>query len=138
MSDPDFNTVRSTLISRVVNTVTGCVLGLIFISIFGINVWSLMAAITVSVVLSTSFKNYPSSWKLAPVTVVIVMAPSIMQNTPWQEALLIALARTLEVLYGSLVAFGLGWLFLLAGKRKALQANVPFVNVQNDSSATHE
>jgi uncharacterized membrane protein YccC len=110
VSDPDFDNVRSSTISRVVNTVTGCALGLLFIYVAGVNFWSLIAAITVSVIISTSFKNYPSSWKLAPTTVAIVMIPAIVENAPWREAMQIALARTGEVLYGCLIAFLLAWL----------------------------
>jgi uncharacterized membrane protein YccC len=116
VSDPDFKTVRVTVIARIVNTFMGCLLGLLFIYLLGVNIWSLLAAIGVSVLLSTSFKNYPSSWKLAPVTVVIVMAPSVVENTLWREAIPIALTRTAEVMYGSLVAFGLGFIFLLLGR----------------------
>jgi len=109
VSDPDFENVRSSTISRVVNTVTGCALGLLFIYIAGVNFWSLIGALSVSVIFSTSFKNYPSSWKLAPATVAIVMIPAIAEHLPWKEAMQIALARTGEVLYGCLVAFLLAW-----------------------------
>jgi uncharacterized membrane protein YccC len=112
VSDPDFSTVRKTIVARTINTVTGGALGILFILLFGINVWSLFAAITVAVIISTSFKNYPASWKLAPVTVVIVMAPSIMEGNAWREAMTIALTRTGEVLYGCLVAYLLGIFFI--------------------------
>ncbi|HMG15391.1 MAG TPA: FUSC family protein, partial [Saprospiraceae bacterium] len=75
VSDPDFETVRITVFSRSINTISGCLVGLAFIFLFGINIWSLLAAIIISVIISTSFRNYPASWKLAPVTVVIVMTP---------------------------------------------------------------
>ena len=110
VSDPDFDSVRDATISRVVNTVTGCALGLLFIYIAGVNFWSLISAIAVSVFISTSFKNYPSSWKLAPTTVAIIMIPAIVEKAPWREAMQIALARTGEVLYGCLIAFLLAWL----------------------------
>ncbi len=110
VSDPDFDNVRNSTISRVVNTVTGCILGLLFIYIAGVTFWSLIAAISVSVIISTSFKNYPASWKLAPTTVAIVMIPAIVEHAPWREAMQIALARTAEVLYGCLIAFLLAWL----------------------------
>lgn len=108
VTDPDIDTLRAGTISRIVNTLVGCITGIAFIYIAGINFWSLMGAITMSVLLSTSFKNYPSSWKLAPSTVAIIMVPSISINTTWQEAMEVSLARTAEVLYGTLVAFLLG------------------------------
>jgi hypothetical protein len=66
--------------------------------------------------MSTSFKNYPSSWKLAPSTVAIIMIPSISESIAWKEAMQISLARTGEVLYGTLVAFVLG--IILSSIRK--------------------
>jgi len=110
VSDPDFDNVRSATISRVVNTVTGCILGLIFLYVIGVNFASLISAIAVAVFISTSFKNYPTSWKLAPITVAIVMIPAITEKAPWKQAMEIALARTGEVLYGCLIAFLLAWL----------------------------
>lgn len=111
VSDPDFGVVKTASISRTVNTITGCIFGLLFIFLTGVNFWSLMVAITASVIISTSFKNYPSSWKLAPATVAIVMMPAIVEHTSWHDALLIALARSGEILYGNFVALGLGYLF---------------------------
>ncbi|CAN5393289.1 hypothetical protein BH11BAC1_BH11BAC1_04470 [soil metagenome] len=108
VTDPDIDTLRIGTVSRIVNTLVGCLTGLAFIYLAGVNFWSLMAAIMVSVLLSTSFKNYPASWKLAPSTVAIIMVPSISENITWQAAMEVALARTGEVLYGTLVAFLLG------------------------------
>ena len=108
VTDPDIDTLRIGTVSRIVNTLVGCLTGLLFIYVAGVNFWSLMAAIMVSVLLSTSFKNYPSSWKLAPSTVAIIMVPSISEYITWQAAMEVALARTGEVLYGTLVAFLLG------------------------------
>jgi len=119
VSDPDFDNVRSATISRVLNTITGCVLGLIFLYEAGVNFASLIAAISVAVFISTSFKNYPTSWKLAPITVAIVMIPAITEHAPWKDAMEIALARTGEVLYGCLVAFLLAWLLQKLGRWRA-------------------
>ncbi len=116
VTDPDLDSLRTATISRIVNTAMGCITGILFIYIAGVNFWSLMAAITVSVVVSTSFKKYPSSWKLAPSTVAIIMIPSISESVTWQDAMHISLERTGEVLYGTLVAFILG--FILSTVRK--------------------
>src|SRR4051812_7847062 len=80
VSEPDYKAIRNASISRVVNTVVGCIIGLLFVYAFGTHVWSLMGGITVAVVLATSFNKYPSSWKLAPVTVIIVMMPALVEN----------------------------------------------------------
>ena len=102
---------KASLFSRIINTVSGCVIGLAFIYFANINFWSLMGAIAVSVLVSTSFKHYPASWKLAPVTVAIVMVPSIIEHSTWHNAMIFSLQRTGEILFGTLVAFLLGVLF---------------------------
>jgi uncharacterized membrane protein YccC len=108
VTDPDIDALRTATISRIVNTLVGCITGIAFIYFAGVNFWSLMGAVTISVLLSTSFRNYPSSWKLAPSTVAIIMVPSISVNITWQDAMEVSLTRTAEVLYGTLVAFLLG------------------------------
>lgn len=110
VSEPDFTAVRETMRTRLINTFAGCAIGVLFIYIAGANEWTLMAGIATAVLLSTSFRKYPTSWKLAPVTVLVVMINSVIQHTAWQEAERVAMERTLEVLYGSSVAFILGWL----------------------------
>jgi uncharacterized membrane protein YccC len=112
VSDPNFNAVRENAKSRLLNTLMGCIVGLLFIYLFGIGFWQLMVAVTISVLISTSFKKYPSTWKLAPVTVVILMIPPLQGSETIKDAMSIALNRTGEVLYGSLVAFLLGLLYL--------------------------
>jgi uncharacterized membrane protein YccC len=118
VSEPDFANLRANTFTRVVNTLNGSLVGLVFITLAGMNFPSLLGAITVSVLISTSFKQYPSSWKLAPATVAIVMVPSLLEKLSWREAITIALTRTGEVLIGCLVALALGLLFSLTQKSK--------------------
>ncbi len=132
VSEPDFDTVRATMRSRVINTLSGCAIGLLFIYVAGANEWSLMAGVGLAVIISTSFRKYPSSWKLAPVTVVIVMIHSVTEHSTWQNAELTAVERTLEVLYGSSVAFVLGWLSSILMKR------IPVLVHDENKNNTHE
>ncbi len=108
VTDPDIDGLRSATISRIVNTIAGCGIALLFMSIIGANIVALLMAITTSVVVSTSFKKYPASWKLAPVTVAIVMIPSISEGVPWSLSMIVSLQRTAEILFGTLIAYGLG------------------------------
>ena len=107
VTEPDITLLRDAIKSRILNTIVGCLLGLIFIHISA-TVFSMLSAISVSVIISTSFKKYPASWKLAPVTVVLVMISALSDNLTWREVSSIALSRTGEILYGSLIAFLLG------------------------------
>ena len=125
ISEPDFDIVRSGTVSRMINTVVGCAIGLFFIYVAGASFLSLLAALGVSVFISTSFKKYPASWKLAPVTVVIVMVPTLMDQLSLRDDTVIALTRTGEVLYGTLVAFALAGLFYLVEKKRGSSKDSP-------------
>src|SRR5689334_812505 len=73
VSEPDTDLLRQSAVSRIINTVIGGALGLLSMYVIGINLASLLVALTISVLISTSFKKYPMSWKLAPATVAIVI-----------------------------------------------------------------
>ena len=111
VTDTNRDALHTAIISRIINTAMGCVIALALLYAFGAHAWVLMTAITLSVLVSTSFRNYPSSWKLAPATVILVVLPSMLENTNWRGSMEIALFRTGEVLYGSLIAFLLGIIF---------------------------
>ena len=111
VTDTNRDALRTAIVSRIVNTAMGCIIALMLLYAFGAHAWVLMTAITLSVLVSTSFRSYPSSWKLAPATVILVVLPSMLENTTWKGSMEIALFRTGEVLYGSLIAFLLGVIF---------------------------
>jgi uncharacterized membrane protein YccC len=111
VSEPDFENLRNNTVSRVINTLAGCAVGLIFLVATGVTFLSMILAVTASILISTSYPRYPSSWKLAPVTVVIVMVPSVMTHATLSTALTVALTRAGEVLIGCVVAFLLGLIF---------------------------
>lgn len=135
VSDPNFNAVRENAKSRLINTMVGCLTGLLFIYFFGLGFLPMMGAIVLSVIISTSFRNYPTSWKLAPATVVIVMIPPLSGSETIKDAMTLALSRTGEVIYGSLIAFLLGFFYLAIEKRrekKLLPAKHVEMNVSKD------
>jgi len=133
VSEPDPDLLRVSVVSRIINTLIGCALGLLFMFIAGINVWSLLTAIVISVLISTSFKNYPASWKLAPVTVAIIVIPAITGHEDYHLAMQVALERTGEVLYGSLVALLLG-LFFNAWKKYWIRTYAAAENKSPDTN----
>ncbi len=130
VTDPDIDSLRSATISRIINTIAGCAIALFFMSITGANFFSLLAALTVSVLISTSFKKYPASWKLAPVTVAIVMVPSIAEGVPWSLSMVVALQRTAEILFGTLIAYGLGRLISAIKQKYFLQPHSANENIK--------
>lgn len=103
VSDPDLNTARTLVITRVVNTIVGCTVGFAALSVFGFTLPVAIATITLLVLLLTSIKNYPANWRLAPVTVLILLDASRIAENAAQE-LHFALLRAIEIGVGSLVA----------------------------------
>lgn len=110
VSDPDIHTTLSLARVRAINTAVGCTIGMVMIWLVGYSpVISLFAAaITVGVVVMID--NYPSNWRLAPATVVIIMDAGSAAQTSDQE-LWLALSRFLEITLGCVVALSVAWIY---------------------------
>lgn len=139
VSEPDYQAIRNASITRVLNTIVGCSIGLLLVWAFEVHVWSLMAGIAIAVLVGTTFNKYPSSWKLAPVTVIIVMMPSLTENAALKDAMTVALSRTAEVLFGCLVAFMLSLIFREIEKMLSKEKDVVEQKASStDTSDMHE
>ncbi len=110
VSDPDLNTARTLVIARVINTIVGCTVGFIALTTFGFTLPVAIITITLLVLLITSISNYPANWRLAPVTVLILLDASRIAATAQQE-IHFALLRAIEIGVGSLVAMVLALLY---------------------------
>jgi uncharacterized membrane protein YccC len=103
VTEPDLSAALQAFYSRVLNTLIGCTVGLIFLYLLGpAPVWILLG-VTASVFLCTSLISVPGSWRVAPVTVVIVMTPGVLVGDR-SASLSVAIERTIEVLLGCAVA----------------------------------
>lgn len=103
VSEPDLVVAVLAFKSRVANTLIGSAVGLIFLFVLGPAIWSTLLAMAASVVICTSLIHVPLSWRIAPITVALVMMPSVLDHSV-SAGLSIALSRTGEVLLGSAVA----------------------------------
>lgn len=110
VSDPDLNTARTLVIARVINTIVGCSVGFVALTTFGFTLPVAIATITVLVLLITSIENYPVNWRLAPVTVLILLDASRHASTAAEE-IHFALLRAIEIGVGSVVAMLLALLY---------------------------
>jgi uncharacterized membrane protein YccC len=121
VSEPELGPAVLAFKSRVANTVIGCAVGLLFLFVLGPAVWSILLAMAASVLICTSFIRVPVSWRIAPITVALVMMPSVLSHSV-AAGLGIALRRTGEVLLGSAVAVcvSLAWAKLLVRMPAAL------------------
>jgi uncharacterized membrane protein YccC len=87
-------------LTRVVNTLIGCAVGLLALLAFPPSLWSLCLALAVVVLLCSAFLGPPTRWKIAPITTVIVMGSAVVERS---RSLGIdnGLRRLLAVLAGS-------------------------------------
>ena len=119
VSDPDLTTTRTLVAARIINTLVGCAAGLTAMLVFGYSPLVSIMAAAVTVLLITAIKDYPTNWRLAPVTVVILMDAGRLASNHRDE-ITYALLRAGEITIGCCVALFLAMLYtrlLMRGKK---------------------
>ena len=106
-SDPQVKQAMSTLRGRVLNTLLGCAVGLIFVWL-GRTEWQLPFAMATTVILSSYFIRIPAMWRQAPITAAIVIAGGL-QHHQKLTAMEQGLHRVSEVLLGCFVGIVVAW-----------------------------
>ncbi|MGH8446356.1 MAG: FUSC family protein [Solimonas sp.] len=103
VTEPDITQAKDNFRARIINTLTGTVIACITLVVAGPGFVALMVAVSAAVLLAMFVQNYPANWRLAPVTVVVVISAAVNGNGLHAE-LDYALLRVAEVLAGSLLA----------------------------------
>ena len=103
VTEPELSAAWLAFVSRIVNTLIGVAIGLPLMYLFGPEFWSVLLGIALSVVICTRLIKVPGSWRIAPVTVAIVMVPSVLAASR-RAGLSAAIDRAEDVLLGSAVA----------------------------------
>jgi uncharacterized membrane protein YccC len=116
VSDADLSGTATLAKVRVINTAVGCGTGLISLLFFGYSPLVCLLTASVTVLLITSLQYYPSNWRLAPVTVVILMNAA-QQAGDKKEAILLALTRAAEIGIGCAIALILAFAFSHLAKK---------------------
>ena len=106
-SDPQVKQAFSTLRGRILNTLLGCVVGLLFVWL-GRTEWQLPFAMAVTVILSSYFVRIPAMWRQAPITAAIVIAGGLQHHVKL-TAVEQGLHRVGEVLFGCIVGIAVAW-----------------------------
>jgi len=106
-SDPQVSQAWSTFRGRILNTLLGCGIGLVFV-VLGRTEWQLPFAMAVTVLLSTYVVRIPTMWRQAPITAAIVIAGGIQHHDRLQ-ALEQGVDRVVEVLFGCVVGIAVAW-----------------------------
>jgi uncharacterized membrane protein YccC len=107
-SDPQLKQSLATFRGRLINTLVGSAIGLLFIAISRTD-WELPTALALTVLVSTYLVRVPTMWRQAPITAAIVVAGS-MQHHDTLGALERGAVRVGEVLFGCVVGIVSAWL----------------------------
>lgn len=109
VSDPDLRIAKSSLVSRLLNTLTGCATGILFLVVFGPKDWMLPPALAFTVLICTNLVRTPGSWRIAPATSALVITAALVEQSSF-IGFEQAFRRAGEVLLGSLVALLISWM----------------------------
>jgi uncharacterized membrane protein YccC len=101
-TEPELSAAWMAFLSRIVNTFIAAAIGLPLVYLIGPEFWSVLLGITISVLICTHLIKVPGSWRVAPVTVAMMM-PSVLAASR-SAGLSTAIDRTEEVLVGSAAA----------------------------------
>jgi uncharacterized membrane protein YccC len=107
-SDPQMKQALSTFRGRILNTLLGCAVGLLFVAL-GRTAWQLPFAMAVTVIISSYFIRIPAMWRQAPITAAIVIAGGLQHHdklTGMEQGA----RRVGEVLFGCVVGIAVAWL----------------------------
>ena len=107
-SDPQMKQALSTFRGRIINTLLGCAVGLLFVAL-GRTEWQLPFAMAVTVLLSSYVVRIPAMWRQAPITAAIVIAGGLQHHdklTGMEQGV----HRVAEVLFGCVVGIAVAWL----------------------------
>jgi uncharacterized membrane protein YccC len=107
-SDPQLKQSLATFRARLINTLVGCAIGLLFIAV-GRTDWELPTALALTVLVSTYLVRVSTMWRQAPITAAIVIAGSL-QHHDKLGALERGAVRVGEVLFGCVVGIVSAWL----------------------------
>ena len=108
-SDPVPAEARRLFVSRLVNVLVGCVVGLCLLLIGGHSDWMVPFALALTVLVSTYLIRVKTMWRQAPITAAIVIAAGISQGSK-AAGLGSGLHKVAEVLFGCVVGLLVSWL----------------------------
>jgi uncharacterized membrane protein YccC len=92
--------------SRLINTLVGCALGLLFLAVGEPTPWRIPFALAITVLLASYVVRVQVMWRQAPITAAIVIAGSLSVHSK-MGGMESGLRRVIEVIFGCVVALAL-------------------------------
>ena len=108
-SDPVMKQAVLIFRSRIINTMVGCAIGLLFIAAGGSRTITLPLAMAVAVLVSTYVVRIQTMWRQAPISAAFVIAAG-MEYHSRLHGLQAGAQRTSEVLFGCVVGLVVAWI----------------------------
>ena len=106
-SDPLMKEAVNTFRGRIVNTLLGCAIGLLFV-VADRSAWELPIAMAVTVLVSSYVVRIPTMWRQAPITAAIVIAGALQAHSE-MTGIEVGARRVGEVLAGCIVGLVVSW-----------------------------
>jgi uncharacterized membrane protein YccC len=107
-SDPLMKQAVVIFRARLINTLIGCAVGLLFIVLGGSRLITLPVAMAVTVLLSSYVVRIPTMWRQGPITAAFVIAAGLQHHSRI-NSFQAGLGRVSEVLFGCLIGLLVGW-----------------------------
>jgi uncharacterized membrane protein YccC len=107
-SEPQVTEAVRMFRSRIINVLTGCIVGLAFVTLGGATEWKLPLALAVTVLVSSYVIHIPTMWRQAPITAAIVIAAGLTAHSEL-SAVEHGLHKVAEVIFGCLVGVLVSW-----------------------------
>jgi uncharacterized membrane protein YccC len=107
-SDPLMKQALMFFRARLINTLLGCAVGLLFIVLGGSHLLKLPIAMAVTVLLSSYVVRVPTMWRQGPITAAFVIAAGIEHHAK-TSAFQAGLNRVSEVLFGCIIGLLVGY-----------------------------
>lgn len=112
VTEPKLKDAMESFRHRIYNTAIGCGIAIVALLVGGPRHWTLPAAMTAAVLLSTRRQETPSSWRTTPVATGIVLSAGLSSQS-WAVGLQTALTRAGEVFLGGVTALAVTWLMAM-------------------------
>jgi uncharacterized membrane protein YccC len=108
-SDPVMKQALLIFRSRIINTLVGCAIGLLFIAIGGSRIITLPLAMAAAVLVSSYVVRIQTMWRQAPISAAFVISAGLEYHSR-SSGLQAGAQRTSEVLFGCIVGLVVAWL----------------------------
>lgn len=107
--DPQVSLAYQNFRGRILNTLLGSIVGLIFLIVGGSNEWKLPVAMSATVLLSAYGLRVQQNWRIAPTTAALIIAANLVHHSKMSSAE-VGVRRMAEVILGCLVGILVAWL----------------------------